>query len=161
MSSFHPFILSGFAKIPHLLFTSMYLKGYLILTTCFLWNTLRDSMINEWWYQLSMTDYDWSKKKGLPTGHALGIWICGCSLFYRRELWASKFAGFNSTKSLKICGCQMWRYKISRVPGASDTCANESPKRGWKFIFPTLFQWWTQQEADLVEIEPSEKPKAM
>ena len=33
---FHPFILSGFAKIPHLLFTSMYLKGYLILTTCFL-----------------------------------------------------------------------------------------------------------------------------
>ena len=24
--------------------------------------------------------------------HVLGIWICGCSLFYRRELWASKYA---------------------------------------------------------------------
>ena len=31
------------------------------------------------------------------TGHALGIWICRCSLFYRRELWASKSAGVNST----------------------------------------------------------------
>ena len=30
--------------------------------------------------------------KNIP-GHALGIWICGCSLFYRRELWASKSAG--------------------------------------------------------------------
>ena len=27
----------------------------------------------------------------------LGIWICGCSLFYRRELWDSKSSGFNST----------------------------------------------------------------
>ena len=24
------------------------------------------------------------------SGHALGIWICGCILFYERELWASK-----------------------------------------------------------------------
>ena len=40
------------------------------------------------------------------TGHILWIWICGCSLFYRREVWASKSAGFNSTKSLKICGCK-------------------------------------------------------
>ena len=31
----------------------------------------------------------------IEAGHALGIWICGCSLFYRRELWASKSAGFN------------------------------------------------------------------
>ena len=37
------------------------------------------------------------------SGHALGIWICGCSMFYRRELWASKSAGFNSAKSLEIC----------------------------------------------------------
>ena len=37
-------------------------------------------------------------------GHALGIWICGCSLFYKRELWTSKSAGAHSTKSLKICG---------------------------------------------------------
>ena len=42
------------------------------------------------------------------TGHALGIWIYGCSLLYRRELWASKSAGFNSTKSLKICRCKRW-----------------------------------------------------
>ena len=48
-------------------------------------------------------------------GHGLGIWICGCSLFYRRDLWASKFAGFNSTKSLKICGCKRWCPKDLRV----------------------------------------------
>ena len=35
------------------------------------------------------------------TGHALGIWICGC-----RELWASKSMGANSTKRLKICRCK-------------------------------------------------------
>jgi hypothetical protein len=28
---------------------------------------------------------------GRNAGHALGIWICWCSLFYRIELWASKF----------------------------------------------------------------------
>jgi hypothetical protein len=33
----------------------------------------------------------------IDSGHGLGIWICGCSLFYRRELWASKSAGANST----------------------------------------------------------------
>ena len=41
------------------------------------------------------------------SGNALGIWICGCSLFYKRELWASKLAGAHcSTKSLKISGCK-------------------------------------------------------
>ena len=40
------------------------------------------------------------------TGHALGIWICGCSLYYKREHWASKSAGAHSTKSLKISGCK-------------------------------------------------------
>ena len=40
------------------------------------------------------------------TGHALGIWIGGCSLFYKRELWAPKSAGAHSTKSLKISGCK-------------------------------------------------------
>jgi hypothetical protein len=43
---------------------------------------------------------------GPVAGHALGIWICGCSLFYKRELWASKSAGTHSTKSLKISGCK-------------------------------------------------------
>ena len=28
------------------------------------------------------------------------------ALFYKRELWVSKSVGFNSTKSLKICGCK-------------------------------------------------------
>ena len=32
------------------------------------------------------------------SGHVLGIWICGCSLFYKRELRASKSAGAHSTK---------------------------------------------------------------
>ena len=36
----------------------------------------------------------------------LGIWICGCSLFYKRELWASKSAGARSNRSLKISGCK-------------------------------------------------------
>ena len=40
------------------------------------------------------------------TGYALGIWICGFSLFYKRELWASKSAGAHRTKSLIISGCK-------------------------------------------------------
>ena len=56
--------------------------------------------------------------------HALGIWICGCSLFYRRELWTSKSAGFNSTKSLKICKVQ--KVMIQRSTG-SCTRANAFP----------------------------------
>ena len=52
----------------------------------------------------------------LLTGHALGIRICGCSLFYKRELWASKSAGAHSTKSLKISGCKRWYPKDLRVP---------------------------------------------
>ena len=41
-------------------------------------------------------------------GYALEIWICGCSLFYKRELWASKSAGAHSTKILNISGCKRW-----------------------------------------------------
>ena len=48
-------------------------------------------------------------------GYALGIWICGCSLFYKRELWASKSAGSHSSKSLKISGCKRWCPKDLRV----------------------------------------------
>ena len=55
------------------------------------------------------------------TGHALGIWICGCSLFYRREFWTSKSAGFNSSKSVKICGCKRCCPKDLRV------CAPTAP----------------------------------
>ena len=47
------------------------------------------------------------------TGHGLEIWICGCSLFYKRELWASKSAGAHSTKSLKISGGKRWCPKAS------------------------------------------------
>ena len=55
------------------------------------------------------------------TGHALEIWICGCSLFYRRELYASKSASFNWTKSLEICGCKRWCPKDLRF------CAPAAP----------------------------------
>ena len=48
-------------------------------------------------------------------GHALGFWICGCSLFYKRELWASKSAGAHGTKSLKICRCKRLCPKDLRV----------------------------------------------
>ena len=34
-------------------------------------------------------------------GHALGIWICGCSLFYKRELWVTKSAGAQILKASK------------------------------------------------------------
>ena len=54
-------------------------------------------------------------KTQLPTGHALGIRICGCSLFYKRELWASKSAGAHSTKSFKISGWKRWYPKDLRV----------------------------------------------
>ena len=49
------------------------------------------------------------------TGYALGIWICGYSLFCKRELWASKSASAHSTKSLKISGCKGWCPKDLRV----------------------------------------------
>ena len=39
-------------------------------------------------------------------GHASEILICPCSLFYRREVWVSKSASSNITKSIKICGCK-------------------------------------------------------
>ena len=42
------------------------------------------------------------------SGNALGIWICGCSLIYKRELLVSKTAGAHITKSLKISGCKRW-----------------------------------------------------
>ena len=57
----------------------------------------------------------WALSLYMTSGHALGIWICRCSLFYRRELWVSKSAGFNSTKSLKICRCKRWCPKDLRV----------------------------------------------
>ena len=37
------------------------------------------------------------------SGHALGIWICGCSLIYKRELCVSKSAGAKGDVS-NICG---------------------------------------------------------
>ena len=51
----------------------------------------------------------------LSSGHTLGIWICGCSLFYRRELWVSKSVVFKSTKSLTICGWRSWCPKDLRL----------------------------------------------
>ena len=48
-------------------------------------------------------------------GYALGIWICGWSLFYKRELWASKSAWALSTKTFKISGCKRWCPKDLRV----------------------------------------------
>ena len=51
------------------------------------------------------------KVSKIKAGHALGFLICGCSLFYKRELWA----GAHSTKSLKICGCKKWCPKDLRV----------------------------------------------
>ena len=47
--------------------------------------------------------YHKSYRKLFSAGHALGIWICGWSLLYKRELWASKLAGAKGDVP-KICG---------------------------------------------------------
>ena len=47
--------------------------------------------------KLRILNFHIGKKSSVTTGHALEIWICGCSLFCRRDLWASKSVGFNST----------------------------------------------------------------
>ena len=56
------------------------------------------------------------KKATSQSGHALGNWICGRSLF-----WASKSVGAHSIKSLKISGCKRWCPKDLRV------CAPAAP----------------------------------
>ena len=65
------------------------------------------------------------------TGHALGILICGCSLFYKRELWASKSAGAHSTKGFKISWCKRWCSKDLRVraPAAPVLTHSLQPQR--------------------------------
>ena len=69
------------------------------------------------------------------TGHALGIRICGCSLFYKRELWASKSAGAHSTKSLKISGCKRWYPKDLQVPApAAPAITHSLPENQAKII---------------------------
>ena len=78
------------------------------------------------WWLCAMTNTQklwWCLFIRLPTqvctfskaGHPLGILICGCSLLYKRDLWASKSAGAHSTKSLKISGCKRWCPKNLRV----------------------------------------------
>ena len=62
------------------------------------------------------------------SGHALGICICRCSLFYKRELWVSKSAGAHSTKSLKISGCKRWCTKDLRVLCTRCTRSNAFPE---------------------------------
>ena len=74
---------------------------------CFL--TQRKQMAMEFFKKTMILWQSSHPKSWLQTaGHALGIWICGCSLFYKRELWASKSAGAHSTKSLKISRCKRW-----------------------------------------------------
>ena len=53
----------------------------------------------------------------VSAGHALGIWICGCGLFYKRELWASKSAG-----AKRWCPKDLW------VHAPCCTCANAFPE---------------------------------
>ena len=79
------------------------------------------------------------------SGHALGIWICGCSLFYRRELWASKSAGFNSTKSLKICGCKRCCPKDLQV------CAPAAP------VLHNAFPELITQNCNIYQIQKSKR----
>ena len=68
------------------------------------------------------------------TGHALGIRICGCSLFSKRELWASKSAGAHSTKSLKISGCKSWYSKDLWVPAPSAPALTHSLNKQFRLV---------------------------
>ena len=67
-------------------------------------------------------------------GHALRVWICGCSLFYKRQLWTSKSACAHSTKSLKISGCKRWCSKDLRVwaPAVPMLTHSLQNKKKWK-----------------------------
>ena len=71
----------------------------------------------------------------------------GVSCSIRKSQWVPF-----SDKSLTICSCQTWCSKIPWVPGISNACANTSPKRGWKFVIPSLFQQWTQQGTEIVRL---------
>ena len=79
----------------------------------------------------------------LLLGHALGIWNCGCSLFYRRELWALKSAGFNSTKNLKIRVFKRWCLINLQV------CAPAAPVLTHSLLYSIL--WWSDYEQPAAE----------
>ena len=75
------------------------------------------------------------------TGHALRIWICGCSLFYKRELLATKSAGAHSTKSLKISGCKRWCTKDLRVLApAAPVLTHSLPNTRFVIFLSMLFR---------------------
>ena len=62
-------------------------------------------------------------------------------LFYRRELWASKYVGFNGAKSLKICLCKSWCPKDLRVCAPAAPVLMHSLLEQWDFcdFFPMSF----------------------
>ena len=66
--------------------------------------------------------------------------ISDLDLYYRRELWTSKSAGFNSTKSLKICRCKKVTSNIVRAANSKllGTKILELPKpfrvQTWKYL---------------------------
>jgi hypothetical protein len=104
-------------------------------------------------WQMAPKGHQWSIWFKLPSllvstfylWYALEILICGCSLFYRREYWASKSAGANSTYSLKIRGCKRWCSKDLQVCAPTATllthflmkvnqCMQNSLSIPWNYI---------------------------
>ena len=77
------------------------------------------------------------------TRHALEIWISGCSLFHRRELWTSKSAGANSTKSLKIRGRKRWYPKYLRVHAPNTSVRTNSLSKVFNNRSGWLNYFWT------------------
>ena len=80
----------------------------------------------------------------IKAGHALGIWICVCILFYKRELWASKSTGNKSRCSFfqVVCLCR-WKVGICQAFG--------------------LLNFWPQTSvlSDLPLLQPSPPPLHM
>ena len=62
------------------------------------------------------------------SGHTLGIWICRCSLFYRRELWALKSAVSIVLRASKFVGAKCDVPNIYKfVHPQHLTCTNAFP----------------------------------
>ena len=76
----------------------------------------------------------------------LGIWICGCSLFYRIELWASISKSANSTSSLKVRGCKRWCSK-DQEKYLLQVCAIPISLYGYEVVFvsKTKVHLWLKQ----------------
>ena len=91
------------------------------------WNAFFEVVIDDTWRWMLTRFFHWQQittrknnnKAQKAFSHkscAQGIWICRSCLFYKRELWASKSAGAQSTESITFSGCKRWCPKDPLYP---------------------------------------------